>query len=235
MIISSDQMDDALFERNRASKTIAEANEKWIKQRGGRMTASSVWQLFTKALAVSKGDSVESYILEKVAEHFGAFPPQFSSAATTWGHRHEAEAVAEYEKRAGYTVYAKNEEQKFVPYLQFSGCTPDGLVDDVGGIQVKCPYNPANHIKYCLMESQEDLKRIEHKYYIQVQTEMMVTGREWWDFVSYDPRIQNEGLKLKIIRCIPDPDFQPLLEDTLASANAKMEYYINKLKNLYHG
>ena len=232
MIVSSDNIDAALFERNRAAKTIAEANERWIKQRGGRMTASSVWQLFTKSLSVSKGETVEKYILEKVAEHFGSFSPQFSTAATTWGHKYEAEAVAEYEKQAGYEVYAKNEDQSFINYLQYSGCTPDGLIGDVGGVQVKCPYNPANHIKYCLMEDQEDLKKNEYKYYVQVQTEMMVTGREWWDFVSYDPRIENEALKLKIIRCTPDKDFQPLLEDTLQEANTKMNFYIEKLSKL---
>lgn len=232
MIVSSDNIDSSLFERVKASKSIAEAHEAWIKSRGGRMTASSVWQLFTSKLVQASNDTVEKYIMEKVAESLGAYNPSFSSAATTWGHKNELEAVEEYEKRTGQEVYAKGDQQTFIPHLEFGGCTPDGLIGVDGGLQVKCPYNPANHIKYLLFQDQNDLKLKEHKYYVQVQTELMVTGRKWWDFVSYDPRIEEPKLRLKILRVYPDPYFLPVLKTALEEANDKMSSIILQLKNI---
>jgi hypothetical protein len=232
MIISSDNIDSSLFERAKASKSISEAHEAWVKSRGGRMTASSVWQLFTAKLAQASNETVEKYIMEKVAEYFGAYNPSFSSAATTWGHKNELEAVEEYEKRTGQEVRNKGDQQAFIPHLEFGGCTPDGLIGQDGGLQVKCPYNPANHIKYLMLQDQNDLKLKEHKYYVQVQTELMVTGRKWWDFVSYDPRIEEPKLRLKILRVYPDPYFLPTLDAALEDANEKMKTIIEQLKNI---
>ena len=83
-----------------------------------------------------------------------------------------------------------------------------------------------------MLQDQNDLKLKEHKYYVQVQTELMVTNRKWWDFVSYDPRIEEPKLRLKILRVYPDPYFLPTLDAALEDANEKMKTIIEQLKKI---
>lgn len=232
MIIDTNDLDPGMFDRLKAYKTRSEAEEAWIRQRGGRMTASSVWQLFTSKLAVANSATVEKYIYEKIAEKLGAYQPNLTNKAVQWGHNYELEAVEHYEARTGAKVDKKGEEQEFIPHLEFGGCTPDGLIGKDGGLQVKCPYNPSNHIKYLLMKSPEDLKEKEYKYYVQVQTEMMVTERQWWDFVSYDPRIEREDAKIKILRCYPDTSFVPVLKEAIEKANDQMLQLLIEIEKL---
>lgn len=58
------------------------------------------------------------------------------------------------------------------------GCSPDGLLGEDGGIEIKCPYSET-HIKYLLDN------KLPADYAAQVHGSLYVTGREWWKFVSY--------------------------------------------------
>ena len=80
------------------------------------------------------------------------------------------------------------------------GCSPDGLVGDEGGIELKCP-SLETHVKY-LREGV-----LPAEYRCQVHGEILVTGREWFDFVSYA-----DGLPPFKIRIVPD-EFTKLLGD----------------------
>ena len=66
------------------------------------------------------------------------------------------------------------------PYV---GGTMDGLVGKVGGIEIKCPYNPSEHLANII-----DRKQIK-QYTPQMQGYMWIFGLEWIDFISFDPRM----------------------------------------------
>ena len=72
------------------------------------------------------------------------------------------------------------------------GASPDGLVGDDGLIEIKCP-NTATHIDFLITGD------IDNKYILQMQWQMVCTGRIWCDFASFDPRMP-EALQLKIVR-----------------------------------
>jgi hypothetical protein len=111
-----------------------------------------------------------------------------------WGTEQEAAARAAYEQRTGIEV----EETGFVAHdVLYAGCSPDGLVDWDGLIEIKCPYNSAVHIETLLGGMPAD-------HMAQVQGQMWITGRQWCDFVSYDPRMP-EPLQLYVQRIHADP------------------------------
>lgn len=83
------------------------------------------------------------------------------------------------------------------------GCSPDSLVDDDGGLEIKCPDGPT-HIGY-LREG-----GLPAKYKPQVHGSLVITGRAWWDFMAYCP-----GYKPLIVRVVPD-DYTKKVAECLA-------------------
>ena len=102
------------------------------------------------------------------------------------------------------------------------GASPDGLVGDKrrpdgtldpcgdGGLELKCP-SPAKHLLYLARNA------VPRKYIAQVQGCLWVTGRAWWDWMSYHP-----DLPPVVIRCAPDPRFQAALDDALPVFHAEL-------------
>jgi len=78
------------------------------------------------------------------------------------------------------------------PTIAMCGGSPDGLVDDDGGVEIKAPFNSANHL-------QTFLTGVPNEHIPQIQGLMWITGRQWWDFVSYDPRMPS-NMALNVIR-----------------------------------
>ena len=105
-----------------------------------------------------------------------------------------------------------------------AGCSPDGLVDWDGLIEIKCPFNSANHIE-TLLRGMPD----EHR--AQVQGQMWITGRQWCDFVSYDPRMP-EPLQLHIQRINRDPGFIADLEAKVTSFLQQVGTQVEALRRL---
>jgi len=154
----------------------------WRDARAGHITASRMCDV----LAFSKRDGKplkarQDYIGDIVAELLTGEPrEQVRAKPLDWGHDVEQAARAAYEAETGEIVQLVGfMEHPLLPYI---GCSPDGLVATNGQQQIKCPNNPAIHIA-----TLRDGMPEEH--IPQVQGELFVTGREWSDFVSFDPRM----------------------------------------------
>lgn len=63
------------------------------------------------------------------------------------------------------------------------------------------------------------------EYFTQVQGNLLVTQREWWEFVSYYP-----GLKPVIVREEPNAVFQRLLKSELDAFCQELDDLVEKLK-----
>ncbi len=99
-----------------------------------------------------------------------------------WGKNCEPYARFCYEARAGIQV----QQPGFCIHdCEYVGISPDGFVRDDGGIEIKSPYNGRIHIHRWL-------HGMEDEHMPQVQSAMWVTGRRWWDFVSFDPRVEKD-------------------------------------------
>jgi len=160
----------------------------WHQHRVGKFTASEIHRLMTdprnKAQSLSEG--AKTYVMERVAERITGVPcKQVDNFATQWGNDHEDEARMMFTMKTGLIV----EQIGFVPYGDDAGGSPDGVIPMVNsGVEIKCPFNSANHISHLLIESNEQFKADFKEYYWQVQMNIMCNNAENWWFVSYDPR-----------------------------------------------
>ena len=83
------------------------------------------------------------------------------------------------------------------------GCSPDGLIGEDGGIEIKCPEGPAQ-IRYLLAGE------LPPEYVAQVQGSLFVTGRKWWRFLSYRRKYPSMMLTIE-----PDAQFQLALAEAI--------------------
>lgn len=138
------------------------------------------------------GDGCRTYVFQKIAEIMTQSVHETgSSFATEWGNDQEDSARKEYENRENKTVLPCG----FIKFGEFAGGSPDGKVKGENGIiEIKCPFDPANHVRTLITNE------IPAKYFYQVHGNIMITDSDYCDFISYDPRMQSESLQLVIIR-----------------------------------
>lgn len=211
--------------------------EEWYLARKGKFTASEISNLLASSRKQDEvfGETALAYIKEKVAEFImndGIFiemqEPGFRNTATQWGERYEPEARARYAAATGMEV----EETGFFEYSGHSGGSPDGLCRDGEGIiEIKCPFNSAKHIEYLLMESSKDLLAVNKQYYWQCQANMLFTGRQYTDFISYDPRISGL-LRMKILRIEANEKDFDVLKTRIALAEERFEKMLSELTRI---
>ena len=112
-----------------------------------------------------------------------------------WGKQTEPFARAAYEAHTG----SKIELVGFVehPTVPMSGSSPDGLVGDDGGVEIKAP-NTKTHL--------ETVRKgiIPRAHLPQLKWNMACTGRKYWDFVSFDPRAEEEQYFCRRLEADPD-------------------------------
>lgn len=157
-----------------------QGSQEWLAARVGRATASRVADIVAKTKS-GWGASRYNYEAELVAERLTGVPADsYVNGAMQWGQEKEPEARAQYAFLADLDVV----EVGFIehPKIPMAGASPDGLVGDDGLVELKCP-NTSTHIATLLGEP------IANKYILQMQFQMAVTGRQWCDWVSYDPRL----------------------------------------------
>ena len=155
----------------------------WFSARLGCVTASRTADVMAKTksgYSASRANYMAQLITERLT---GQQAEGFSSAAMQWGTDTEPQARMAYELMTGETVT----ETGFVlhPSIPNFGASPDGLVGSDGLIEIKCP-NTATHIDTLLAE------KVPRKYITQMHVQMICTGRDWCDFVSFDPRLPGE-------------------------------------------
>ena len=188
----------------------------WHAARCGKVTASRVADVIAKT-KTGYGASRANYMAELIAERLtGAPAERFTNGAMQWGTEKEPEARTYYE----FVTDREVELVGFVehPNLAMCGASPDGLIGDDGLIEIKCP-NTSTHIDTLLGQS------IPAKYETQMQWQMACTGRQWCDFVSYDPRMP-DSMRLFVCReARNDAMITELAEEVgkfLAELNAKV-------------
>lgn len=166
--------------------------EEWLQKRLGKLTCSKFGDLIgtgrEKDAKFTK--TGYTYLRRCVAERLGSWYST-SAASMSWGNDNEVGAVCEYENQFG--VQVDHGLYRYYEYNADIGGTPDGLVGADGCIEIKCPYDPAVHIETMLNQTVPD------DYQWQVVGHLLVTGRQWCDFVSFDPRIP-EADKRRLVR-----------------------------------
>lgn len=200
---------------------VEQGTPEWFAQRIGKLTASRM----ADVLATTKSGpsaSRKNYLAQLVAERLTGQPAEsFSSAAMAWGTEHEPLARAEFEILTDYSV----EQVAFVdhPTIEWCGASPDGLILDSGLLEIKCP-NTATHIEYLLAG------KPPAKYVPQMLLQLACTGRQWCEFVSYDPRMPEEH-RLFMVTFQPKQEEIEAVEKAAREFLAEVQEVIEKLNN----
>lgn len=159
----------------------AQGSAAWLYERVGYVTASRFDDVIAKTKAGKPTAAREKYLWEVVVERVTGQPQDhFASAAMVWGTDQEQASRMDYEARTGAMV----EQVGFIkhPTLPMVGGSPDGLIDDDGGWESKSPYNSGIHL-------QTVLNGMPEEHMAQCMGLMWITGRKYWDFQSFDPRL----------------------------------------------
>lgn len=201
---------DSLVLEEEVVDPVEAAMEAWLELRRGKITGSH----FGDLMSIGRGkDEVFSqtgltYLRRVAAERFGSYY-SVSARAMDWGTENEAAAIAEYSATRFVNVNA--ERFQFFQYTSAIGCTPDGIVGEDGCIEVKCPFDPAVHVNTLLTQ------KVPKDYEWQVIGHLLCTGRQWCDFISFDPRMCRPQ-RLVVIRVERDATLLAYLHDRLAMA-----------------
>ena len=193
---------------------VEQQTPEWFAARCGIPTASRFGDLLTaKTMKLSASSVV--YMYELLAEYLTGKPkPQFQNDAMMHGTITQPEATEYYEMLRSPVEaigFALHDSERF-------GASPDGLVGEDGQIEIKCPYQNT-HMEVLLTGA------VPAKHKPQIQGQLLVTGREWCDFVSYHPEMPGE-----IIRVERDEPYIEALGDTLAGFCDLLDDYKAQLR-----
>lgn len=190
----------------------------WFAARCGRATASRFADVLSK-IKTGEAASRRNYKAQLVCERLTGVPAEsYTNAAMQWGIDTEPQGREAYEALTGNIV----EQVAFVPHpLLMAGASPDGLIDADGGLEIKCP-NTAQHIDALL-------NGMPPEHIPQIQGGMWLTGRKWWDFVSFDPRMP-ERLQLYVQRIPRSDTYIALLEAEVRAFLGEVDELVAELE-----
>lgn len=146
-------------------------SEEWHQIKLGKFSASDM-----ATVANGRDDTRKKLAFSKAAELItGTWEETYINAKMQRGIELEPEARQLFEFEYGVHV----EEVGFVEYDRFSGCSPDGLIGDDLGLELKAK-DIHTHLQ-ALVDGDDS-----HKW--QLYGSMFFTGRDKWYLASYNPR-----------------------------------------------
>ncbi len=183
---------------------LEQGSDAWKAARCGVVTASN----FKKVITKGKGKTRLSY-MDQLAYEIASGQPtlhSFQSDAMTRGVELEPRARRAYEALTGHRV-----NEVGIVYLcqkKRVAASPDGLIGLEGGLEIKCPL-PHTHEKYLID------RRLPKSYLPQIQGSLWVTGRKWWDFVSYAPEFETSR-QIMHLRIERDEDYISMMAEKVS-------------------
>jgi hypothetical protein len=174
---------------------VQQGTPEWHQLRCGKITSSRMKQLV-------KADNL-SLVDELIAEQeLGYYESDdYTSPEMEWGTDHESQAIEQYEAMTGVSVTRVGMLQS--ERYELLTVSPDGLVGDVGAVEVKCP-KTKTHVRNIRMGV------IPAEYRPQVLQYFLVhEGLQWLDFISFDPRLERKPIWIKrVTRVELAPDLE---------------------------
>jgi predicted phage-related endonuclease len=171
-----------------------QGSEQWLQARCGLLTASEMKLILTPTLKVANNDKTRAHVYELAAQRITQYvEPHYIGDDMLRGHEDEVRARLAYSEKWGAVT-----ECGFITSDKWGftiGYSPDGLVGDDGLIECK-----SRRQKF---QVQTIIAGVPDEHVLQLQTGLLVTEREWVDYVSYCG-----GMPMAVIRVEPDPEIQ---------------------------
>lgn len=187
-----------------------QGGDDWFQARLGIPTASK----FATVMAKGEGKIRSEYMRKLAGEILtGEVADGFSSAHMDRGSAMEDEARLKYALSEGVEPYQ-------VGFIRNGnkGGSPDSLIGENGGLEIK---TALPHIQIDRLE--RDRLPPEHK--AQVQGNLWVAEREYWDFVSYWPR-----LPMLCVRVYRDEDYIKTMSEEIDRFNDELAALVERIR-----
>lgn len=194
----------------------------WAQLHVGLISAGEFDNLVTPEMKKREGEIPKTLLCKKVAEVFRGQPMcnLSPSAASSWqmdqGILLEEEVLPwyelEFETKVRNGIFCVTDDG-------LAGCTPDALVGEDGGLEVKSP-EPHTHCRYLIEGG------VPKAYAAQVQFSLFVTGRKWWDFVSYRRRFPS-----LVVRVERDEEIMGKISEVVKGFHACLNEALAKIKD----
>lgn len=197
--------------------TAEQRSPEWFAARLGKATGSR----FADVLAGGKGLTRKAYAVQLALEIVtGKQAEAFTSQDMQTGTEREPIARALYEAYSGNFV----DEVGFCLHDTLPcGVSPDGLIDQDGGLEIKCP-KASTHAQYLSLPAEPSA------YTAQIQGCMWVTGRAWWDFVSYHPDFP-ENAQLIVRKIKRDEAYIAKLGEAIQAFSNEVQAEVDLIRN----
>ncbi|QXE86002.1 YqaJ viral recombinase family protein [Geomonas nitrogeniifigens] len=202
---------------------IIQGSDEWLALRRGILTASEMKLIITSALKVADNDKTRAHVYEIAAQRItGHVEPCYISDDMMRGFDDEIRARNLYNDR-----FAPVKEMGFITNDKWGftiGYSPDGLVGDDGAIECK-----SRRQKFQIQTIVENVPAdtIPADYVIQHQTGLLVSEREWIDFISY-----SGGLEMVTVRVYPDPKIQEAIIAAATAFEKKVQEVIDAYRDI---
>lgn len=184
---------------------ITQGTPEWDDARRGMVTASAVGQLLTATGKVAANDTSRTYTNLLVAERItGHTDPTYQSDDMLRGLMDESLATAKYAEHFGVEVAEMGFMHREIDGFRI-GYSPDGLVGDVGLVEVKSR-RQKKHLATILADA------VPPENVAQIQCALLVSGRAWCDYISYCG-----GMPMWTKRVYPDPVLQVAIVEAVAA------------------
>lgn len=153
---------------------VEQNSTEWFDLRGGKLTSSKLPTIMAN-LGKAFGEPAKKYAVNVAIEQITGkpIPSDYSNAHMERGHEQEPIARALYEDM----MFCQVSNGGFFD-LGNIGCSPDGLVDDDGVIEIK---SVIAHVHFASLKR----NKVDPAYYWQCVGNLKFTGRKWLDFISY--------------------------------------------------
>jgi len=201
---------------------LLQGSDDWLQARCGLLTASEMKLIITPTLAVAKNDKVKAHLYELTAQRITQYvEPHYIGDDMIRGHEDEVEARIIYEAN-----YGEVDDVGFITNDKWGftlGYSPDGMVGKDGVIECK-----SRRQKYQMQTIIEGDVPTEHV--IQVQTGLLVSERQWCDYISY-----SAGMPMLTLRVYPDAEIQAAIlqaaEEFEEKIKANIKLYDKRIKS----
>lgn len=183
----------------------------WLEARRGIPTASKFQCIIAKSTD-RKGR--KTYLYDLAGEILTEVcAPSYTNEHMERGHEMEGEARDWY----AFATDAEPIRVGFIRNDQFrAGVSPDSLIGEDGGLEIK---TRLPRLQMELLESKE----LPNEHKAQVQGALWLTGRKWWDFVSYCPKLK--PFKIRVFR---DESYIATLRGAIAEFNAELKLLVDR-------
>ena len=182
----------------------------WFAVRKLKLTASHAQEI------AACGKGLDTYVNNIVADAIAQKEDEkYSNFDMERGKDMEDEARTIYELETGNEV----KEVGFIELNESVGISPDGIVGDDGGVEIK---RHDNNVFTKLVCSGD----IDSKYEWQIYMSLFVTGRKWWDYVAYNP---NYRRSIYIKRIYPDTEKFAKLQKGIEIGILKTKEHFEKM------